>query len=1170
MATVKEMMMDAAASLDTAAMMSAGDTFEGTLDNKNDEDWIRIELTAGMVYTISLSSRGENGSADTVLKLLDSKGGLVMMNDDINSSGDADNPTDLNSELEFTPEESGYYYISASAYTRNPGQDNSGDYMVAVTEMEPPDPDAGMGLMGTEMNDKITGTGAGETIMGLDGNDSLYGLAGDDTLEGGPGDDLLEGGPGADTLKGGDDSTEDDAIGDTISYGYSDAGVTINLSDGTARGGHADGDIIGDDIENVSGSMYDDMLTGTRGENSLWGLGGNDELDGGRRMDMLFGGAGDDDLDGGDGDDTLNGGDGADMLTGGDGVDTASYMGSMMGVTVRLHSQKAMGGHAEGDVFADSATATYVNEDEDEVEVTLPDIIDLTGSGNADILAGDIRNNTIKGGGGDDKIYGGPNPADAHMTNSGITNVDMLHGGGGDDMIFGGAGNDILRGDAGDDMLYGGSGNDTYYGGAGSDMIFADEMDLTINGWVETPPEPDADTDDGDESMEAVSDPMTVDTVSYAGLEDGVTRTLNDPAGSTVAGLATITNVENIIGSQGDDVLTGSNQDNVIEGGEGGDALNGSDGSDTLSYESSDDWVRVTLGAAAADEVTASRGHASGDTATNFENITGSAHDDDLTGNAEANVLKGLAGDDELVGGGGADTVEGGAGADEMDGGVARADDQADDMMDTLSYASSDAGVTVNLATASLSGGHAEGDTIATVETDHDGDEDTDSSDPEDGDNDDDDDTPQIDVSTFERVTGSMHDDSITGDYRFNVLNGMGGDDTLRGGGDADHLIGGAGADTLDGGSSLSEGGNTPSDPSDDVQHIDWAVYRGATVDKDTGAGVTVNLASRRGESGDAMGDTLVNIELVWGSTGDDIFKASEGPDYVHGDTGSDTMSYELSDMGVNVSLDDDNNDTFDGTAGPAVTHLGTAIHYIVDGTPRLLTDGTLTEDNIEDNTNGAAGDRLGGIENLTGSAQADTLAGDALDNVLKGGGGDDTLTGAVGDDMLHGGAGGDTLNGDAGDDMLSGGAGDDTINGGANDDTINGGAGDDDLSGGGGSNTFVFNPDDGAGSDIILDWEDGTNNRIDLSAYNLTEAQVIASITLRGEQVIINLEAHGGGRITIDDLNNLNALDSTIVNDPDTDADETDDNVIQMLSVLSDSNNDGEITSTDVGVFII
>ena len=41
-------------------------------------------------------------------------------------------------------------------------------------------------------------------------------------------------------------------------------------------------------------------------------------------------------------------------LTGGDGVDTASYGGSMMGVTVRLHSQQAMGGDAEGDTWGDT------------------------------------------------------------------------------------------------------------------------------------------------------------------------------------------------------------------------------------------------------------------------------------------------------------------------------------------------------------------------------------------------------------------------------------------------------------------------------------------------------------------------------------------------------------------------------------------------------------------------------------------------------------------------------------------------------------------------------------------------------------------------------------------------------------------------------------------------
>ena len=51
------------------------------------------------------------------------------------------------------------------------------------------------------------------------------------------------------------------------------------------------------------------------------------------------------------------------------------------------------------------------------------------------------------------------------------------------------------------------------------------------------------------------------------------------------------------------------------------------------------------------------------------------------------------------------------------------------------------------------------------------------------------------------------------------------------------------------------------------------------------------------------MGDTLKNIELVWGSKQDDTFIASSGADYIHGDGGSDTVSYEASKHGVNVDI---------------------------------------------------------------------------------------------------------------------------------------------------------------------------------------------------------------------------------------------------------------------------
>ena len=1151
MATVKEMMMDAAASVDTAAMISAGGTFKGTITNMagDTEDWIAIELDAGTTYTITVTGTlsSENGGAmDTILALHDSKGGMVDMNDDDSGPGGVF----PGSKLVFTPEVSDTYYISVSTYRSNPNLDNSGMYEVSVSGMVV-DLAVGMGIMGTERveanlpiayssgNDKLTGTDAGETLSGLSGDDTLYGLGGDDTLDGGADNDLLVGGPGADTLKGG-------AGDDTIDYSYSPMGVTINLGDGTARGGDADGDTIvdmgADEVENVRGSMHDDMLTGSSSMNSLWGLGGNDELDGGRRDDKLYGGAGDDDLDGGAGDDTLEGGYGADTLTGGDDADTASYGYSMMGVTVRLHSGQSKGGDAKGDVWGGLATATYTNEDEVEVEVSLPDIENLTGSANADILAGDMRDNVIMGGGGDDKIYGGPNPADAHKMESDITNADTLHGDGGNDMIFGGAGGDTLRGGAGNDMLHGGSGADTVYGGAGSDLIHADKADLMIVGDVMR----DDTATDEDESGAMMGD---VDTISFARLGDDTIGSGTDDW--TIGENATeigpdAFGIENVIGTQGDDYITGIAGANVIEGGEGGDTLSGgpdddADADDTLSYESSDDRVRITLNDTGA--ATASRGHASGDMATNFENVRGSAHDDDLTGNSAANKLWGLAGDDDIDGAGGDDTIEGGAGADELDGGYTPAngdgtlgDDDGNRNFEnnTLSYASSDAAVTVNLATASVSGGHAEGDTIATYErlvpTD-------------------DDPSNEVDVATFTYVTGSMHDDRLTGDNNDNHLAGGGGDDTLRGGAGMDLLIGGPGADMLDGGEDPMERNNmvpAGEDNDDDgatdeegemaPASIDWAVYRGSM------DAVTVDLSTNRGTAGDAMGDTLTNIELVWASmnNGDTII-ASAGADIIEGDGGSDTVSYEASELGVTVDLSSDTQHrtvvaggggtdaspfTFGADADPALVVQPTV------GVPAILqTPGEAEDEDDNPNTNGARGDKLGSIENLTGSAFKDSLTGDENPNTLMGMGGDDTLTGNDNNDKLYGGAGDDTLNGNDGADMLKGGAGDDELNGGEGEDTLNGGAGDDDLSGDGGNDTFVFSPMDGAGSDAIVDYADG--DMIDLSAFKITEEQLIAAMSIRGTPgtdgyLVINLEAHDGGRISINDIDDLDDLDES------------------------------------------
>ena len=1205
MATVKEMMMqDAAASIETSYMMAVGDTFEGNLDGPRDSDWIAIELEAGTTYQITLSGRGMGGdeAEDTVLTVRDSKGGMIAMNDDIRSVGTPRDAANLNSSVRVRVEEDGTYYIDASSYNRIPGVDNSGDYMVTVEALDLP-----ADIVGTEASEKIDGTDNSESIEGLGGHDTINGMGGDDEISGGGGNDFITGGPGADTISGGDNM-------DTISYEYSPMGVTINLNDGTARGGDADGDDLDDDIENVRGSMHDDTLTGTDDPsdgNMLWGLDGNDVLSGREGPDTLYGGAGDDMLDGGDEGDTLEGGYGADTLTGGLGADRASYASSMMGVTVRLHASQAMGGDAEGDIWGDMVTVEYEVPAEDEGdppvvhEETVPDIVNLTGSMMADILAGDSRDNDIMGMGGDDKLYGGPGGGD-----------DTLSGGRGDDMLFGGRGDDTLDGGMGDDMLNGGAGADDFMGGPGNDMIYADLDDGVI---------------DGGENPQAPGD---MDTVSFAKLVDMAVGTATDaftlgsrnPDGNIPAGIDAV-NIERVIGTEEDDSITGAAATGTagtadfmpmpeeIEGGDGSDTLIGGDGpGDTTSYESSDRRVRVDLGdgtpvaADNADGASASGGHATGDSLTGFENVKGSAHGDVLTAldgvaGQTGSTLWGLGGDDTLVGGVGNDTIEGGAGGDEMDGGytptaddgtVSTATDGSDNgnrnfQTNTLSYAGSDAGVTVNLVTATTSGGHADDDTIETYEFDT-GDEET----------------GRIDVSTFADVTGSMHNDYLTGDGFANHLAGGGGDDSLRGGAGADILAGGPGADKLDGGEDKGEKNNMvtvpdptdtdPSDGTDTIQQVaseDWAAYRGAD------GGVTVNLNTGMGTAGDAMGDTLKNIELIWGSMDmddGDTFIASEGADYIHGDGGSDTISYEASKHGVTVTLpttDDGRQWTAtaagdDGALGtdddvPASFNAATDAE-VMDwrGTNATFTRPATVQvaDQVTTTKSYAEGDILESIENVTGSRSADYIAGDGVPNVIMGGGGDDELVGGVGNDELHGGAGDDTLghrsarpavdidgNGettdtvdgvaeadtalaaiddDPGDDMMYGGAGNDDLFGGAGDDTLDGGTGDDDLMGDGDDDTFVFGLDNG--SDVIIDFTPGTagadletegdGDKIDLSAFGIRPGDLADLISDRAANVIINLEDYGGGRITLQTETKANLEARGLIHN-DTDGDE-------------------------------
>ena len=101
-------------------------------------------------------------------------------------------------------------------------------------------------------------------------NINATGNALDNVLIGNSGNNVLIGGAGADTLDGGGGT-------DTASYASSLAGVTVSLMTGSGSGGDAQGDTL-TNIENLTGSNFDDTLEGNSLNNVLVGGLGTDTV----------------------------------------------------------------------------------------------------------------------------------------------------------------------------------------------------------------------------------------------------------------------------------------------------------------------------------------------------------------------------------------------------------------------------------------------------------------------------------------------------------------------------------------------------------------------------------------------------------------------------------------------------------------------------------------------------------------------------------------------------------------------------------------------------------------------------------------------------------------------------------------------------------------------------
>lgn len=499
----------------------------------------------------------------------------------------------------------------------------------------------------------VTGTAddTQATVAPVDQGVTFNAGSGDDTLVSGDGADNFQGGPGV----------------DTIDYTGSSVGVTADLTAATGTGQGNDTLV---DVQNVSGSDFDDIITGNALDNVLTGNDGDDVISGGAGNDTVSGGDDDDTLLGGAGTDTVSGdlGDdvideeaaanGDDTFTGGGGFDELNYGARTTNTVVIAGGVDNSGQDANND-----GDASDTGDERDSVGGDIERFV--TGSGN-DILEGDGSDEEFAPGAGDDDVDGNGGTADmldqSEATAAVTVNIETGTSTG-------------LGTDTFEDI-------ETFATGAGDDVVIPDnETGLpALFDWFAGD---GIDTIDGSTNTSG----FTVD-LSVLGDPDPVGPpvgcSVTPPALPNVGGGTCIV-VENATGGSGNDALTGNPISNVllgnagldtlaadggndfVEGGAGNDSLAGGSGADFLSYVNapSGEVIDMQLGFASGGD---------GDDAIGFfEIVLGSDFGDEITGgqtSLDANLrVRGRGGNDLITGTNSSDTLAGGGGNDVIRGG---------------------------------------------------------------------------------------------------------------------------------------------------------------------------------------------------------------------------------------------------------------------------------------------------------------------------------------------------------------------------------------------------------------------------------------------------------------------------------------------------------------------
>ena len=393
---------------------------------------------------------------------------------------------------------------------------------------------------------------------------------------------------------------------------------------------------------------------------------------------------------------------------------------------------------------------------------TLASIENLIGSNFNDSLTGNIENNVLIGGLGDD-TYTVNNTDDvitenldegidkvnssvtytlsANVENLTLTGTSTIDGTGNDlaNNIAGNAASNVLNGGAGNDILDGRAGADSLIGGLGDDIYTVDNAGDVI-------------TENLAEGIDQVNSRVTY-TLS-ANVEN-LTLTGTSAVDGTGNDLA-----NTLLGNAASNVLTGGAGNDILDGRAGADSLIGGLGDDVYTVDNTGDVITENL----AEGIDKVNSRVTYTLSANVENLTlAGTSAIDGTGNDLANNILGNTASNVLTGGAGNDILDGGAGADSLIGGLGDDVYTVDNTGDVITENLAEGIDKVNSRVTYTLSANVENLTLTGTST----------------------------------IDGAGNDfaNTLLGNTASNVLTGGAGNDTLNGGAGADSLIGGLGND---------------------------------------------------------------------------------------------------------------------------------------------------------------------------------------------------------------------------------------------------------------------------------------------------------------------------------------------------------------------------------------